>query len=32
MAAFSIEEIDFGEVAHDMPAKRMVILYNLSPN
>lgn len=32
MAAFSIEEIDFGEVSPDMPAKRMVILYNLSPN
>ena len=29
-AAFSIEEIDFGEVAPSLSAKRMVTLYNLS--
>ena len=32
MAAFSIEEVDFGEVGPELPAKRMVILYNLSPD
>lgn len=29
-AAFSIEEIDFGEVDPEVPSKRMVILYNMS--
>ena len=30
-AAFSIEELDFGEVDPEVPSKRMVILYNMSP-
>lgn len=30
-AAFSIEEIDFGEVDYESSSKRMVILYNMSP-
>jgi hypothetical protein len=30
LAAFSIEEIDFGEVDPEVPTKRMVILYNMS--
>jgi len=30
LAAFSIEEIDFGEVDPEEPSKRMVILYNMS--
>jgi len=30
LAAFSIEEIDFGEVSSQMSAKRLVTLYNLS--
>lgn len=29
-AAFSVEEIDFGEVDPEVPCKRMVILYNMS--
>jgi hypothetical protein len=29
-AAFSIEEIDFGEVDPEIPSKRIVILYNMS--
>lgn len=29
-AAFSVEEIDFGEVDPEVPSKRMVILYNMS--
>ena len=29
-AAFSIEEIDFGEVDPEVPSRRMVILYNMS--
>lgn len=31
MAAFSTESIDFGEIAHDEPSRRFVILYNLNP-
>ena len=30
-AAFSIEELDFGEVYPEIPSIRMVILYNMSP-
>ena len=30
-AAFSIEELDFGEVDPEVPSIRMVILYNMSP-
>jgi hypothetical protein len=31
MAAFSLEEIDFGELEHDELSRRFVILYNLHP-
>jgi hypothetical protein len=31
MAAFSIEEIDFGELEKGELARRFVILYNLHP-
>ena len=31
MAAFSTESIDFGEIAHNEPSNRFVILYNLNP-
>jgi hypothetical protein len=30
MAAFSTEEIDFGDVEKGIPSRRYVILYNLS--
>jgi hypothetical protein len=30
MAAFSIEEIEFGEVEKETPSRRIVTLYNLS--
>ncbi len=29
MAAFSLEEIDFGDLEKGEPSRRMVILYNL---
>jgi hypothetical protein len=31
MAAFSTEEIDFGEIEKGQPARRFIILYNLNP-
>lgn len=31
MAAFSTESIDFGDISHDEPSRRFVILYNLNP-
>ena len=31
MAAFSTESIDFGDIAHNEPSNRFVILYNLNP-
>jgi hypothetical protein len=31
MAAFSLEEIDFGELEHEELSRRFVILYNLHP-
>lgn len=31
LAAFSTEEVDFGDVQKGIPARRFVILYNLSP-
>lgn len=30
MAAFSTESIDFGDIAHNEPSRRFVILYNLN--
>lgn len=32
MAAFSVEEVDFGELEKDEVARRFVILYNLHPS